>query len=158
MAVGLTVNGAYTFQLAVDPSVGPTITDTVTITRTGAPTAPPITWSFTKPAGGGQMTIKRNGTAIVSTSSTSSGTVTSGFSVGDIIEVTVLKTKDATVPPPGYYVEYTASLNIDEDGNPYHYEIETQSSGPASVVFSFTMSLGSTYEIDGFAEKQSFPI
>jgi hypothetical protein len=150
---GMTKNGEYVFQLAVDPAVGAVKTDTVTVTRTGAPTAPPLTWQYTKFAGGGQMTIKRNGTAIVLASTTSSGTVTTGFSVGDTIQVIVTKTKDATTPPPGYTWENTAGLNIEEDGTNIFSDTETGVDVFVSVTTTFTFGAGSTYEIIGGSDR-----
>jgi hypothetical protein len=156
---GMTKNGEYVFQLAVDPAGGGTATtnDTVTVTRVGAPVDPPLTWQYTKFAGGGLMTIKRNGTTIVSANSTSSGTVTTGFGVGDTIEVVVTKTKDATVPIPGYTWENTAGLNINEDGLNIFSGTETDIDVFVSVTTTFTFSAGSTYEVIGGSERVLVP-
>lgn len=152
-AIGLTVNGDYEFELSVEPAVGSPVTDIVTITRTGAPTAPPISWQFFLTAGAGSLQIKINSVTVVNAQSGSSGTITSGIGVGDTVEILVRKNKDLLTPPSGYEYQNTATLNIDENGSSIFSDIESAMDALASISTTFTFTAGSTYEIFAGAER-----
>jgi hypothetical protein len=147
---GLTLDGAYVFTITAQPISGTPAVDSVTIGRFGAaPPTAPLTWSLIMNSGDGSLIIERNGTVIVSATSFSNGTVTTGFNNGDSIQVTVTKPKTAT--------DYTNVVTLDVTDNPgggLHSDSESNAAGlEVSVVYTFTYNINETYEIQAVADK-----